>query len=87
MSAEAALTFAGMFSDGRTAARHDVSVALTTHGLVVSGATIAPVSWPFGDVRVLSSPRLSVMNNQTAILRVTRDIIYFTLTPSTTPID
>jgi len=37
-------------------------------------------------VRVLSSPRLSVMNNQTAILRVTRDIIYFTLTPSTTPV-
>jgi general secretion pathway protein D len=40
----------------------------------------------FGDVRVLSSPRLTVMNNQTAILRVTRDIIYFTLTPSTTPV-
>jgi len=27
-----------------------------------------------------------VMNNQTAILRVTRDIIYFTITPSTQPI-
>ena len=40
----------------------------------------------FGDVRVLSSPKLSVLNNQTAILRVTRDIIYFTLTPSSTPI-
>ena len=40
----------------------------------------------FGDVRVLSSPKLSVMNNQTAILRVTKDIIYFTVTPSTTPI-
>jgi general secretion pathway protein D len=40
----------------------------------------------FGDVRVLSSPKLSVLNNQTAILRVTRDIIYFTITPSTTPI-
>jgi MSHA biogenesis protein MshL len=40
----------------------------------------------FGDVRVLSSPKLSVMNNQTAILRVTRDIIYFTVTPSTQPI-
>src|SRR2546426_4333387 len=26
------------------------------------------------------------MNNQTAILRVTRDIIYFTITPSTQPI-
>jgi len=37
----------------------------------------------FGDVRVLSSPKMSVLNNQTAILRVTRDIIYFTVTPST----
>jgi general secretion pathway protein D len=40
----------------------------------------------FGDVRVLSSPKLSVLNNQTAVLRVTRDIIYFTITPSTQPI-
>jgi general secretion pathway protein D len=40
----------------------------------------------FGDVRVLSSPKLSVLNNQTAILRVTRDIIYFTITPSSQPI-
>jgi len=40
----------------------------------------------FGDVRVLSSPKLSVLNNQTALLRVTRDIVYFTITPSTTPI-
>jgi general secretion pathway protein D len=38
----------------------------------------------FGDVRVLSSPKLSVLNNQTAILRVTRDIIYFTMTPAST---
>jgi MSHA biogenesis protein MshL len=35
----------------------------------------------FGDVKVLSSPKMSVLNNQTAILRVTRDIIYFTITP------
>jgi len=40
----------------------------------------------FGDVRVLSSPKLSVLNNQTAVLRVTRDIIYFSITPSTQPI-
>jgi general secretion pathway protein D len=40
----------------------------------------------FGDVRVLSSPKVSVLNNQTALLRVTRDIVYFTITPSTTPI-
>ena len=38
----------------------------------------------FGDVKVLSSPKLSVLNNQTAILRVTRDIIYFTMTPAST---
>ncbi|HEV8094323.1 MAG TPA: secretin N-terminal domain-containing protein [Burkholderiales bacterium] len=40
----------------------------------------------FGDVRVLSSPKVSVLNNQTALLRVTRDIVYFTITPSSTPI-
>ena len=40
----------------------------------------------FGDVRVLSSPKISVLNNQTALLRVTRDIVYFTVTPSTQPI-
>jgi len=37
----------------------------------------------FGDVRVLSSPKVSALNNQTALLRVTRDIVYFTITPST----
>jgi len=37
----------------------------------------------FGDVRVLSSPKLAVMNNQAALLRVTRDIVYFTVTPAT----
>jgi general secretion pathway protein D len=36
----------------------------------------------FGEVKVLSSPKLSVLNSQTAILRVTRDIIYFTVTPA-----
>jgi MSHA biogenesis protein MshL len=40
----------------------------------------------FGDVRVLSSPKLSVLNNQTAILRVTGVIILFTITPSTNAI-
>lgn len=40
----------------------------------------------FGDVKVLSSPKISVLNNQTALLRVTRDIVYFTITPSTQPI-
>lgn len=33
----------------------------------------------FGDVKVLSSPKLTVMNNQTAMLKVVDDRVYFTL--------
>lgn len=33
----------------------------------------------FGNVRVLSSPRLSVLNNQTAILKVVDNVVYFTI--------
>ncbi|MDO8991080.1 MAG: type II and III secretion system protein [Sideroxyarcus sp.] len=33
----------------------------------------------FGDVKVLSSPKISVMNNQTAMLRVVDDLVYFTI--------
>ena len=38
----------------------------------------------FGDVRVLSSPKLSVLNNQTAMLKVVDNLVYFTVTASTT---
>jgi general secretion pathway protein D len=31
----------------------------------------------FGNVKVLSSPKISVLNNQTAILRVVEDFVYF----------
>lgn len=34
----------------------------------------------FGNVKVLSSPKLSVMNNQTAMLRVVDNLVYFSLT-------
>jgi general secretion pathway protein D len=34
----------------------------------------------FGSTRVLSSPKLSVINNQTAILKVVRNEVYFTVT-------
>ena len=33
----------------------------------------------FGTVRVLSSPKISVLNNQTALLRVVDNIVYFTV--------
>jgi general secretion pathway protein D len=39
----------------------------------------------FGNVRVLSSPKLSVMNNQTASLKVADSKVYFTISSNTTP--
>jgi len=38
----------------------------------------------FGTVRVLSSPRLTVLNNQTAILKVVDNQVYFTIQSTTT---
>ena len=37
----------------------------------------------FGSVRVLSSPKLSAINNQTAVLKVVDNIVYFTLKTDT----
>ena len=33
----------------------------------------------FGDTKVLSSPKLMVLNNQTAILKVVDNLVYFTV--------
>jgi MSHA biogenesis protein MshL len=38
----------------------------------------------FGKVKVLSSPKLSVMNNQTAMLRVVDNLVYFVTSATTT---
>jgi general secretion pathway protein D len=38
----------------------------------------------FGTVRVLSSPKISVLNNQTAILKVVDNLVYFTVQANTT---
>lgn len=38
----------------------------------------------FGKVKVLSSPKLSVLNNQTAMLRVVDNLVYFTIKADTT---
>lgn len=37
----------------------------------------------FGTLRVLSSPRVSVLNNQTAVLKVVENLVYFTVDSST----
>jgi len=38
----------------------------------------------FGNTRVLSSPKLMVLNNQTAVLKVVNNIVYFNVTSDTT---
>ena len=45
----------------------------------VSGGLTAAIKLleSFGSVRVLSSPKLSVLNNQTALLRVVDNVVYF----------
>jgi MSHA biogenesis protein MshL len=53
----------------------------TGPGLGIAGAIKLLES--FGDVRVLSSPKLSVLNNQTAVLKVVDNLVYFTVTAST----
>lgn len=39
----------------------------------------------FGNVRVLSSPKISVLNNQTALLKVVDNKVYFTIDVTITP--
>ncbi|MBS0308044.1 MAG: pilus (MSHA type) biogenesis protein MshL [Proteobacteria bacterium] len=39
----------------------------------------------FGKVKVLSSPKINVLNNQTALLKVVDNSVFFTVTATTTP--
>jgi MSHA type pilus biogenesis protein MshL len=39
----------------------------------------------FGNTRVLSSPKISVLNNQTALIKVVDNLVYFQLTADYTP--
>ncbi|MDR2165831.1 MAG: secretin N-terminal domain-containing protein [Zoogloeaceae bacterium] len=39
----------------------------------------------FGTTKVLSSPRLSVLNNQTALLKIVENVVYFSIKAEVTP--
>ena len=64
---------------------------INTNAFVMGGA-IASLNFnfalkfleSFGDVRVLSSPKISVLNNQTAVLKVVDNLVYFTVQAQTT---
>lgn len=40
----------------------------------------------FGNVKVLSSPKISVLNNQTAVIKVVNNYVYFTITGGATTV-
>ena len=40
----------------------------------------------FGNTKVLSSPKVSALNNQAALLKVTQDLVYFTLNVTTSSV-
>ena len=62
-----------------------VNPVLFNLGYVASGITASvKLLESFGNVRVLSSPKLSVINNQTAILKVVDNRVYFTIKADTT---
>lgn len=48
--------------------------------------TIVNILQAFGTAKVLSSPRMSVMNNQTALLKVVENLVYFNVKADIQPI-
>jgi MSHA biogenesis protein MshL len=65
---------------------------IATNAFIIGGA-IASLNFnfalklleSFGDVRVLSSPKISVLNNQTAVLKVVDNLVYFTIQATQSP--
>jgi MSHA biogenesis protein MshL len=67
---------------GATTATPNASILTTNYNTNTINATIKLLE-SFGTTRVLSSPRLSVINNQTAMLKVVENLVYFTITSNT----
>ncbi len=57
----------------------NVTLSYGQQGLTSLFATIKLLE-QFGNTRVLSSPKVMALNNQTAILKVVRNVVYFTIT-------
>jgi general secretion pathway protein D len=75
------------FSVTQSSAGTPAGVAPTLFNLGYAAANVTAsikLLESFGNVRVLSSPRLSVINNQTAILKVVDNRVYFTIKADTT---
>jgi general secretion pathway protein D len=84
------------FGTGRSGVEFGQSSATTPAGIntnaFVLGGALTSLNFnfaiklleSFGDVRVLSSPKISVLNNQSAVLKVVDNLVYFTIQANTT---
>jgi general secretion pathway protein D len=75
-------TLAGSTIDALTANRFQMGYVNTTTTVGNISATVKLLE-EFGDTRVLSSPKLMALNNQTALLKVVDNIVYFEVSSST----
>lgn len=75
---------AGVLSAGKTGSMFTLGYLNPTSALGNLTANISLLE-SFGKVKVLSSPKLSVMNNQTAMLRVVENNVYFTVNSTVVP--
>ncbi len=73
-------TFAGgAFTGAGTNALGEATTAGFVAGYIGNIAASISLLKQFGDTKVLSSPKLMVLNNQTAVLKVVDNLVYFTI--------
>ncbi|HRE15165.1 MAG TPA: type II and III secretion system protein, partial [Usitatibacteraceae bacterium] len=70
---------------GLSSAANSFSIAYSNPNAAVGGNITSAIKMlnTFGNTKVLSSPMLMVLNNQTAVLRVTDNLVYFTIKADT----
>lgn len=69
----------GVLTGAGTNALGDATTAGFVAGYIGNIAASITLLKQFGDTKVLSSPKLMVLNNQTAILKVVDNLVYFTI--------
>lgn len=78
------VSLSSLVSPGTSAGIFTLNYADPTSFLGSIAATVQLLE-SFGKVKVVSSPKISVLNNQTAMLKVVDNNVYFSVTATTTP--
>lgn len=76
--------FSGAAALAGAAAGNAITVGLANNTRLGNIAASIKLLQEFGDTRVLSSPKLMVLNNQTALLKAVDNLIYFDIQAQTT---